>query len=650
MISRTRIIRRAGSWLGNTLLVLFGVSLLAFVLTYLTPGDLAENMLTSQGAQPTGEMIALMRERLGLDRPLWEQYFNWLGRLLQGDLGVSFSNGTPIMSDFAARLPLTLGLTVAALACTWLIAVPVALFAASRPGRPFDAAVRLVSYVGSAVPAFLIGLLVLQSFGVQLHLFPIAATQDLVGMIMPTLTLTLAMVGWYIRQVRAIALEEFDRPYIGGLRIRGMSRARICLHVLRNIAAPLCTLGATSFGALLAGSAVVEAIFSWKGIGNYALAAITAKDYPVIQAYVLWCAVVFLIANTVADLLAFVLDPRLSDAPAAKRNRHGSGDDSASIRIQRPDLTSISVTSPPRYRRRLLPKLSPLTAWLVLAGILAVIGAVALLADAIAPQDPYVTSVAAALQPPGAEHWLGTDNLGRDVFSRVVVGLRPTLSVAVTVVCCALVLGTIVGVVSALLGGAADAAIQRLTAVFQSFPEFILALAFASMLGPGFVSAVAALTLASWTGIARYARVLTLQIRQAPYVQAARMNGVPGVVIFLRHMVPNIGSPLLVMAASGLGSVILNLATLSFVGLGLPQPTSEWGTMISDGRPYLQIAPWLLAGPGIALFLVTLAVNLFADASQDVLAVNAADPKTQRESPQNSAAEAESETREVETK
>lgn len=124
---------RVIGWLANTLLVLFGVSVLAFVLTYLTPGDLAENMLTSQGVQPTAEMISLMRERLGLDRPLWEQYLSWLGRLLHGDLGTSLSNGTNIMTDLQRRLPLTLALTVASLVLTWLIAIPVGITAALRP-------------------------------------------------------------------------------------------------------------------------------------------------------------------------------------------------------------------------------------------------------------------------------------------------------------------------------------------------------------------------------------------------------------------------------------------------------------------------------------------------------------------------------------
>lgn len=626
-------IRRLLGWLGNTLLVLFGVSLLAFVLTYLTPGDLAENMLTAQGVQPTAEMIELMRGRLGLDRPFLEQYGNWLGQLLHGDLGVSLSNGTSITRDLQLRLPRTLALTMASLVLAWVIAIPAGIAAAARPRSVLDRMVRLLSYVSSAVPGFLFALLVLHLLGMELRLFPISASQDVRGMVMPTITLCLAMVGWYTRQIRAIALEEYDKPYVAGLRIRGMRESRVGAHILRNIAAPMCTLGANSFGALLAGSAVVEMIFSWQGIGSYALSAIKAKDYPVIQAYVLWCALVFLVANTVADLLAFFLDPRLNERPrelrAAPTHREDSVED-GSLQICHPDLKTLaSSTQPIRPRRWWLPQLPPRLAWRILAGTVLLIVVLSLITNLITPHDPYATNPLEALKPPSPAHWLGTDELGRDVFSRVLAGTYPTLSVAITVVCSVLVLGTLVGVASALTGGAVDALIQRIVAVFQSFPEFILALAFAAMLGTGFTSAVTALTLASWTGVARYARILTLQVKQAPYIQVARMNAVPGITIFARHMVPNIGSPLLVMAASNLGSVILNLATLSFVGLGLPQPTSEWGTMISDGRSYLQVAPWLVFGPGLALLVVTLLVNLFADASQEVLAVSA-DPTHRR--------------------
>ncbi|MGL4832394.1 MAG: ABC transporter permease, partial [Propionibacteriaceae bacterium] len=307
-----RWLSRFGAWALNTTIVLFGVSILAFILTCLTPGDLAENILTSKGIPPTAEMVAATRANLGLDRPLVEQYITWLGKLFTGDLGMSLSAGTQISSDFAMRTPLTLALTFASLISAWLIAIPVAMTAAAKKGGLFDRIARFLSYLGSALPGFVVALTVLYVFSLKLRLFPISATRDAHGLAMPVITMVIATCGWYTRQIRTIAVEEYDKPYVDGLRVRGMTEVRIARHVLRNIAAPLVTLAGNSFGALLAGSAVVEAIFNWHGLGQYALSAITMKDYPVIQAYVVWCAFAFLISNALADVAAFLLDPRLA--------------------------------------------------------------------------------------------------------------------------------------------------------------------------------------------------------------------------------------------------------------------------------------------------------------------------------------------------
>lgn len=618
-------------WVGNTIVVLVGVSVLSFVLTHLTPGDLAENMLTSQGIPATQEMLEAMRHQLGLDRPLWEQYVDWLRRMATGDLGTSLSMGTDIASDLQRRLPLTLALTVVSLLVTWVIAVPIGLAAAALQGGRLDITTRTLSYLSSALPGFVTGLLVLHLFGLDLRWFPISATHDARGLVMPVLTLVVSMAGWYVRQVRSIALEELDKPYVTGLRIRGLSDVRISAHVFRNVAAPLCILAGGSFGAMLAGSAVVEAIFNWQGLGHYALDAISAKDYPVIQTYVVWCATAFLVANAVADLLAFALDPRLVDGYGSRRARPRRVPRSTAtagappLHIRHADLSRLAKTPrvvPTTDGARRSLRLPPVPTWRALLSGLVLVAAAGVFARHLTPFDPYQADISAALRAPSATHPLGTDPLGRDVLSRVLDGIRPTLSLALTVVTCSLAIGAVVGVLSALAGGKVDALLQRITAVFQAFPEFILALAFAAMLGPGFASAVVALTAVYWTRTARYSRVLTMQVKQAPFIQVARMNAAPPARIFAAHLVPNIGSPLLVIAAADLGSVILNLATLSFVGLGLPQPTSEWGTMISEGRVFLQAAPWLVIGPGAALFVLTLMVNLFADTSQELLAVS----------------------------
>lgn len=618
--TRLRIFLR---WALNTLIVLLGVSVVSFALIHLTPGDPAEDLLRAEGVEPTREMVEALRHQLGLDRPVPEQYLGWLVGVLQGDLGTSLANGTEIGAQFQQRLPRTLALTVTALIISWLIAVPVGLAAAARQNSRFDSIVRALSYASSALPGFVVALLVLQLLGVEWKWFPIAATQDAVGMVMPVITLVVSMVGWYVRQIRAIALEEHDKAYVPGLRIRGLSEVRVSVHVLRNVAAPLCTLAGSSFGAMLAGSAVVESIFSWRGLGQYGLEGIANKDYPVVQAYVLWCALVFLVANALADLAALTLDPRMADqehrtpASAAVTPTAEPSTVTEALAIDHPDLSQL--TPVPRGTAGTRWALSAVVRWRLLAGSLLLVAVIGLLADTLTAHDAGEPSLVAALQPPSSDYPFGTDELGRDILSRILAGIRPTLTLAVTVVICSLLVGTLIGVVSATAGRFVDAGLQRVTAVFQAFPEFILALAFASMLGPGFTSAAIALTAVYWTRIARYSRILTMQVKNAPFIQIARMNGVKSRWIAVRHVLPNIGSPVLVMAAADLGSVILNLATLSFVGLGLPRPTAEWGTMISEGRSYIQVAPWLVIGPGIALFVVILLFNLFADTSQELL-------------------------------
>lgn len=603
------------SWVANTLIVLFGASVLSFAFTYLAPGDLARQTLTAQGVPATAEMLTAMRHRLGLDRPLLEQYLDWLNRLLHTDLGTSLATGNDIAAEFADRLPLTLALALTSIAMSWIIAIPLGVAAALRPGSRTDMLIRAVSYTSSAVPAFVIALLVLDVFGLHLAWFPIAADADLAGMAMPTITLVLATAGWHLRQVRTLALEAASRPFVTGLRLRGMSQTRIGLHLARNIAAPLCTLAGSGFGAVLGGSVVVEAIFSWRGIGAYALSAITAKDHPVIQAYVMWCVLVFLVANALSDLAAFALDPRLKNTQKITTSTIAKGIKDThppalplSINHVNPHTLTTTATAPPSHSRRTyvrpIPLLSCLLGLILIAGIAA---------PFLSSYDPNSTDITRALRPPNFSHILGTDQLGRDIWARTLAGIAPTLAISITVVALALVIEATVGMLAGAIGGIIDTICQRITAIFQAFPEFILALALAAILGPGFWSIVAALTAPTWTRTARYARILTLELKNAPYIHAARMNNVPTLILFVRHILPNIAGPLIAVAASDLGGVILNLATLSFVGLGLPQPTTEWGTMIAQSRPFLHTATWLVLAPGLAVFTTTVTINLLTD-------------------------------------
>ncbi|WP_261433784.1 nickel transporter permease [Berryella wangjianweii] len=251
-----------------------------------------------------------------------------------------------------------------------------------------------------------------------------------------------------------------------------------------------------------------------------------------------------------------------------------------------------------------------LTALLVLVAVLAV---------PLAPHDPYAQDLAQALRPPGPDHWAGTDRLGRDLFSRVLVGAQTSLFwtlLLVAVVSCA---GTAVGVACAWRPGRLDSLAMRVSDVFLAFPGLVFALAVAAVLGGGMHNAVLALALISWPKYARIARGLALTQRSALYVRAARMAGCTEAQVIARHVLPNIAGPVLVTAVLDIGTMMMELAALSFLGLGAQPPAAEWGSMMSDNRNLMQTNPWAVVAPGMAIFVAVLTFNLLGDALRDAI-------------------------------
>ena len=237
----------------------------------------------------------------------------------------------------------------------------------------------------------------------------------------------------------------------------------------------------------------------------------------------------------------------------------------------------------------------------------------------ILPYDPFKTSMGESALPPSSQHWFGTDNLGRDVFSRVLQGSQTSLYTALGVVLVVFLIGTILGITAGYLGGTADVVIMKIIVIFQAFPSFILAVAVAGMLGAGMLNGMLSLCAVYWTTYAKLARSLVLQMKDANYIQAAKLCGAKKRHIIFRYIMPNVISPLTVTAALDVGSVILSMAGLSFLGLGAQRPTAEWGVMMSEARNYMQTAPWIIIFPGLALFLVVIIFNLFGDNVRDML-------------------------------
>jgi len=244
----------------------------------------------------------------------------------------------------------------------------------------------------------------------------------------------------------------------------------------------------------------------------------------------------------------------------------------------------------------------------------------ALFAPWIAPQDPASIQLAARLGTPSSAHWFGTDELGRDIFSRIVYGARVSMLVGSCVVLTSLVLGLIVGSVAGYYGGGVDRFFNVVVMnAFLSFPGILLAIAFVAFRGPGILNLVIALSLGGWVGYARLVRGQVLAAREREFVEAARALGASDLRIIVRHILPNIIQPVIVQAAIGMAGAILAEATMSFLGLGVPPPTASWGSMLNDGRGHLFDAPHLVLFPALAVMLAVLAFNFIGDALRDYL-------------------------------
>lgn len=260
--------------------------------------------------------------------------------------------------------------------------------------------------------------------------------------------------------------------------------------------------------------------------------------------------------------------------------------------------------------------------FLVLVMILLLI---TLFADKLVPYDPYAQDLGQAMLPPSALHWMGTDQYGRDMFSRVVIGAQTSIFSTLALVSVISVFGTIVGTLCGYYGGLLDSVVMRISDVCLAFPGLVFALAIAALLGGGVSNAVIALAVISWPKYARVARSQTLALKSSSFVSAARLSGCSSMQMILRHILPNSLGPILVTAMLDIGTMMMELAGLSFLGLGAQPPTAEWGNMMSGGRSMLQTYPWLVLSPGFAIFLTVVIFNLLGDTVRDYM-----DPKNSR--------------------
>ena len=286
---------------------------MTFLLTYLSPGDPVRTMLSATGVMPSEELVQSIREQMGLNDPFFTQYFRWLGNCLHGDFGDSYSFSRPVVELLAARLWPTLKLTIFSMVLMLIISVPLGMCSAVYKDSWIDNLVRGFTFLGISLPNFWAGLLLMLVFCVQVNWLPVICSGgDFKSMILPSVTLAIAMSSKYTRQVRTAVLEELSQDYVTGARARGVAEWKVLwLNVFPNSLLPLITMLGLSAGSLLGGTSVVEVIFSYPGLGNLAVSAITSCDYNLIQGYVLWIALIYMAINLAVDISYNFVDPRM---------------------------------------------------------------------------------------------------------------------------------------------------------------------------------------------------------------------------------------------------------------------------------------------------------------------------------------------------
>lgn len=313
---RSRLVHPITRYIFKRLLVLIpvllGVTFLTYALMFISPADPVEMLLQAQGIPVSDEVAEAMRIKAGLDKPFMVQYFTWLWNFIRGDMGSSLIDNGSVATALKAALPRTLLLTLSSVVLTIVFSVPLGIYAAVRQNRALDYSIRFLSFLGNAIPSFLLSLLLMYFVALRLKWLPVLATGTANGLILPTLALAIPMTGKYIRQVRAAVLEQLGKSYVDGAVSRGIPMKTVLFRdVLRNAMLTITTLMALSVGSLLGGTVAVECIFSWRGVGYMVMDAIIMRDYPMIQAFVVWMSVIYVLINLLADISYYFLDPRL---------------------------------------------------------------------------------------------------------------------------------------------------------------------------------------------------------------------------------------------------------------------------------------------------------------------------------------------------
>lgn len=292
--------------------IIIGITFMSFALMYSVADDAVDVLYENAGGEVTDQVKDKLRKELGLDRPFLVQYADWLVSMVKGDMGTSYISGKRVFDTFVSKLPNTVYLTASSLLLTIAISIPFGIIAAVRQNKLTDYIIRFFSFIGNSMPGFFISLLLILIFAVKLKWFSAIGNEGVKSLVLPSATLAVSMSAKYTRQVRGAVLEELSKDYVTAAHLRGIKESVILYKsVLRTAMITITTLLALSIGSLLGGTAIVETIFMWDGVGKLAVDSIMMRDYPMILAYVVWLAIIYVIINLIADIIYHALDPRI---------------------------------------------------------------------------------------------------------------------------------------------------------------------------------------------------------------------------------------------------------------------------------------------------------------------------------------------------
>jgi ABC-type dipeptide/oligopeptide/nickel transport system permease subunit len=609
--------------IARLLFILWGMTTIMFVVARVLPADPASASAgPGIGFGGRAERIAALRTEMLLDRPLAEQYARFLLNTARGNLGRSNLTQRPVLEDIVAFLPATIEL--AALAALFFIplGVTAGLYAATRRRRDVDALVGTATAAAVGVPAFVIGLIFQLVFyrllewlppggRIGLNLLPprpgtgiLLLDSALQGnwpalasaarhLALPVLTLTIAGTAIVARSTRAAVRDVLPAGFVLAARARGLGGRRLWTHhVLRAARRSLAVslIAQASIVAMLV--LFTEIIYSWPGIGLYASRAIFTRDFQTVMGVALMASLAYALVRLLTDAAPGIVPAAIGALDA-------------------PSVLTDARLSWRRVRAHPTAMMGAVGAGLIVAVALGVL--------IFTPYDPYAIAIQQRLTPPSWAHLLGTDELGRDLLSRVLAGVPIALRSGFIALAVATGLGIPVGITAGYRGGHLDRLVMRGVDIFLAFPPFVLAMALVIALGSTLPHAIAAIGVALWASYALIARDAVRGITALPYVQAARASGATDARVLTMHVLPYCLAPIGTRLVADLGAVIFMIAGLSFIGLGARPPVPEWGIMVSQARPLLVTAWWLPVFPGLALATSVAAFTLAGDGLREVL-------------------------------